>query len=70
MTLFYKKTKNETKSMNMYKAIFEVIELVDVYGWSLKRAKLEAKKRLGLEIKARSKDEFVSALREIYKNSC
>ncbi|WP_206601856.1 hypothetical protein [Xenorhabdus sp. KK7.4] len=54
----------------MYKAIFEVIELVDVYGWSLKRAKLEAKKRLGLEIKARSKDEFVSALREIYKNSC
>ncbi|PHM52519.1 hypothetical protein [Xenorhabdus sp. KK7.4] len=54
----------------MCEAILEIVELVDVYGWSLKSAKFEAKKRLGIAIKARSKDGFVSALREIYKSAC
>lgn len=39
-----------------------IIELIDVYGWSLSAAKAEFKKLTGKAIKARSKDEFINKL--------
>lgn len=48
----------------MEKLAREVIELVDVHGWSLKQAKAYLSNR-GLTIKARSKDELVSKLQAV-----
>lgn len=47
------------------KIVNEICELVDVYGWSLGAAKAEAKSRLGVVIKARSKDDFVAKLKAL-----
>lgn len=45
--------------------IKEICELVDVYGWSLGAAKAAAKSRLGVVVKARSKDDFVAKLNNL-----
>lgn len=45
----------------------EVADLVDIYGWSLSAAKAEFSNRTGGKVKARSKDDFVNALRRYAK---
>ncbi|UIW12695.1 MAG: hypothetical protein [Enterobacter phage ENC19] len=60
--------RNKLEDEKMKNAIIkEICELVDVYGWSLGAAKAEAKSRLEVVIKARSKDEFVTKLQALYE---
>ena len=46
----------------------EVADLVDLHAWTLSAAKAELKKRAGCTVKARSKDDFVNALRRFAKS--
>lgn len=53
------------ETLDTSKVAKEVADLIDIEGWSVSKAKAEFKKRTGIVIKGRSKDEVSNLLRKM-----